>query len=150
MLHERNQRRVPQRPDAIVPVHPHETVGLDAAPMQIEVQRLHQRMRPITDGGDDGVGRNDGTIVQLDGGAGRRFGADAGQHLNAVDAEAAGRVFGEVGREGRQDPVSIFDQVYANLVWADVQIIFESVAYELPHLGHCLDPGEPGTHHYET
>jgi hypothetical protein len=41
-------------------------------------------------------------------------GADAGQHLNAVDAEAAGRVFGEVGGEGRQDPVSIFDQVYAN------------------------------------
>src|SRR6516165_62901 len=107
-------------------------------------------MRRIADGGDDGAGRNDGTVVQLDGGTGRRCGADTGQDLNAVDAEPAGRVFGEVGRKGWQDPVSIFDQVYANVVWADVRIIFESMSYEFPHLGHGLNPGEPRTHHHES
>ena len=38
------------------------------------------------------------------------------------------RVCGEVGGEGRQDAVGIFDQIDADLVGADVRIIFERAA----------------------
>ena len=106
-------------------------------------------MRPVADRGDDGRGRDEAPVGQLDAGAGRRLGADAGQDLDAVNLQAPRRVFGEVGREGREDAVGIFDQIEADLVGLDVRIIFQRAADEFAHLGHGLDAREAGAHHHE-
>ena len=87
--------------------------------------------------------------VKLDRGAGRRLGADPGQHLDAVNFQAPRGVVGEVGGKGGQDAVGIFDQVEADLVVAYVGIIFERAADQLAGLRHGLDAGEAGAHHDE-
>ena len=149
MLDQRDQRRVAQRPHAVAAGHAHEPVGLDAAPLHVEAERRHQPVRSVADGGDDGAGRDDAAVGQLDCRAGRRLGADAGQDLDAVDGEPPRRVFGEVGGKARQDAVGVFDQIEANLVGVDVVVIFQRAADQLAHLGDGLDAREAGSHRHE-
>ena len=66
IVDQRDQRRIAQRPHPIAARHAHEAIGLDAAPLHIEAERRDQRMRAVADGGDDGRGRDEAPVGQLD------------------------------------------------------------------------------------
>ncbi len=67
-------------------------------------------------------------------------------HLDAVHAEPPRRIFGEIGGEGGQDAVGIFDEMDADLVLRDVGIIFQRAADQLVDLGHGLHAREARAH----
>ena len=106
-------------------------------------------MRPVADGGDDGRGRDQPAVGKLDRRARRRLGADARHDLDPALFELPRGVGGEIGGEGRQDPVRILDQVEADLLGTDVRVVFQRTAHELPELGHGLDAGEARAHDHE-
>ena len=145
-IDQRNVRGVAHGPHAVFSRHAHEAVGLDAPPMHGEPERLDQRIGSVADRGDDGARRDHAAVGELHRRRGGGLGADAGLHLDAVQAEPPGRIFGEIGRESRQDPVGIFDEMDADLVLFDVGIIFERAADQLVDLGHGLHAREARAH----
>ena len=67
-----------------------------------------------------------------------------------MNLQAPGRIFREIGREGREDAIGIFDQIEADLVGLDVSIIFQRAADELAHLRYRLHSREAGANHDES
>ena len=112
--------------------------------MQIEPERLDERIGAVADCGDDGAGRDQAAVRQLHRSRRGGLGADAGHDVDAALAELLRRVIGEIGGKGRQDARRVLDEMDLDLLVLDVRVVAERAINQLVDLRHGLDAGEAG------